>query len=91
MDGQEDSKLGEMMEGDEHDRMVWAKKGGSNQMIAQFINVTPKLTETLEDVRKQGFMESRSKCFANPLISMTCCHHPAAARSYSRLRARHNN
>ena len=54
-------QIGEMLDGYAYDRMVNSKKSGSEQMFAQFLNVTCKFTETLEDLRKQELMVSRSK------------------------------
>ena len=42
-------------------RIVVPKNRASDQMVPKFLNVTRKFTETLEDVRKQDLMESRSK------------------------------
>ena len=58
---EEDCEIGEMFDGDAYDEMVLSKTRGSEQMFAQFLNVTCKFTETLEDLRKQELMVSRSK------------------------------
>ena len=53
--------MGEMFSGDAYDRMVNSKNRGSQPMVAQFLNAARKFTETLEDLRKQELMASRSK------------------------------
>ena len=54
-------EIGKIFDGDAYDVMVLSKTSGSEQTVAQFLNVTCKFTETLEDLRKQELMVSRSK------------------------------
>ena len=61
MEEEEECAKGEVFDGDAYDKMVLSNSSGSEQMFAHFLNVTRKFTETLEDVRKQDLMESRSK------------------------------
>ena len=56
-----------MFDGDAYDKMVLSKTRGSKQMFAQFLNVTRKFTETLEDLRKQELMVSCSKTASKSL------------------------
>ena len=48
-----------LCDGDALDAMFHAQKRGSQQMVAQFLNVTRQFTATLEDMRKQDLMQSR--------------------------------
>ena len=53
----EDSEPVQMIDGDAYDKMSQSKTIGSEQMFAQFLNVTRQFTATLEDMRKQQLMQ----------------------------------
>ena len=56
-------------------------------MVAKFLNVTQKFTETLEDMRKQELMESRYKASRKSLDFDAFKHLPESANSNQRRRA----
>ena len=58
---EEECEISEMFDGDAYDKMVNSKKSGSEQMFAQFLNVTRQFTATLEDMCKKKLMVARSK------------------------------
>ncbi len=61
MEEDEDCEIIEMYEEKAPERFVAPMKRGSDKMVANFLNVTRKFAETLEDMRKQELMQSRVK------------------------------
>ena len=61
MDEDEDCEIIEMHVEKAPERFVAPMKRASDKMVANFLNVARKFTETLEDMRKQALMQSRVK------------------------------
>ena len=61
MNEDEDCEIIEMYVGKAPERFVAPMKRASDKMVANFLNVASKFTETLEDMRKQALMQSRVK------------------------------
>jgi hypothetical protein len=61
MEEDKDCKIIEVYEEKAPGIFVAPMKCASDKMVAKFLNVTRKFTETLEDMRKQELMQSRIK------------------------------
>ena len=61
MEEEEECAMGEMFDGHAYDRMINARKSGSQPMVAQFLNAARKSKETLEDLSKQELLQAQNK------------------------------